>query len=79
MPVTIKPAGHGANAYQMHTNFPEAANAKALFESTCKNEARKMKEINIFQSSFEKLSQDDIVFGAANGVLFLTHSSFNSI
>jgi hypothetical protein len=72
MPVTVKPAPHGANAFLVPGNFPQAANVEELFQRTCWNEANKLKEINIIQSSFEKLCREDVVFSTANGKLLLS-------
>jgi hypothetical protein len=68
MPVTIKPAPHGANPYPDSPYRPKAADATELFKSACCNESEKMKEVRIIQSSFEKLCSEDSVFGSVNGI-----------
>ena len=67
MPVTIKPEPHGANPYPDNSYHPKAVDATELFKSVCRNEAKKMKEVKIIQSSFEKLCSKDNVLGSVNG------------
>lgn len=65
MPVTVKPAPHGANRF--NPSFPGVADAKTLLKQACDTEVEKMKTDNLIQSTFENITSDSNIYSQRNG------------
>lgn len=65
MPITIRPAPHGANEFS--SSAKPADNSWQLLKRTCPKESRRVKDQQIIQSSFEKLVPESNVHSSKNG------------
>jgi hypothetical protein len=75
MPVTIRPASHGANPFQGRGQ--PAGSAFQLLEHTSFKEYKKVKNQNILESSFQDITSESNVYGRSNGFVDGAITAYN--
>jgi hypothetical protein len=76
MPVTVKPAVHGANA--VGASYVAVSDAKTLLKLACWSEVQNMKNDNLIQSSFKNITSASNIHARRNGFVDGAIEAYNN-